>query len=42
MMRQQNELMRSEALRWLIGGYAKSKEPFRHRIKAELIICLES
>ncbi len=39
MMRQQRELMRSETLRWLTGGYAERRDPFHHKIKTELLIC---
>lgn len=38
MMRQQWELMRSETLRWLTGGYAERREAFQHKVKTELII----
>ncbi len=38
MLRQQFDLMRSEAYRWISGGYAERGEPFQVKLKAEFIV----
>lgn len=42
MLRQQFDLMRSEASRWLTGGYAERGEPFQVKLKAEFMVCPEN
>lgn len=42
MLRQQFDLMHSEAYRWLSGGYAESGEPFQVKLKAEFIVSAEN